>query len=582
MGQKTNPVSLRLKKTNKSFNSCWYSDIHYHNLLIQELKTKQYINKVFAQIKYPAPLVSLSFLPKKTKAITVYFNPAESRHRRCERLQLKFVQAARRMRGPSPDRRGEPTRLSSHILPVSRTAGLTVSKIKSFESCPSMTHLRWVKDFKDFKDFTDGTDQQNPAFNGKGVYLRILHLALYSLRTSSQYQHPGLLPGQETKKLSSQPQSPLEGSPSGNETSIKEREGGRVCPSLPKGDKRFFVYQLLVSAAVRKGGSRRLILGKGCESFRDLHRLAWFQMREERLHMLVDREEISGRSQTRQKRQLESRHSQKLANLAKPRVGVLKRASDHAIQSIHSRAIQSIHSRVLAPRSPLSHHDLSRRGDDPSSMGDALQLAGRPREAHCHTSVESVTNNVLPYSISPRQVNRPYGLFKDRPYGLFKDRVCSITQRHLSQAAGKNSAEGSMARAGQRRSAPEYISLLESVIGTGIGSSTRLCFCKSIHDEQTAHFLSEEIAYYLERRVPFRRIKQLLLRELKTHYIEGIRVSCAGRMGGRSKKAQRARRERFQWGQTSCHVFSSKLSFASRSALTPFGKVGIKVWVCYR
>lgn len=126
------------------------------------------------------------------------------------------------------------------------------------------------------------------------------------------------------------------------------------------------------------------------------------------------------------------------------------------------------------------------------------------------------------------------------------------------------------------------IALMEAALGRGLGLPVTVYPYQSIEEEQTAQFLSEEIAYYLERRVPFRRIKQALMRELQKRYIEGVRVSCSGRVGGRSKKAQRAREESFQWGQTSSHVFSSKLSFASRSALTPFGKVGIKVWICYR
>jgi small subunit ribosomal protein S3 len=64
--------------------------------------------------------------------------------------------------------------------------------------------------------------------------------------------------------------------------------------------------------------------------------------------------------------------------------------------------------------------------------------------------------------------------------------------------------------------------------------------------------------------------------------MEGFRITYSGRLGGRSKKAQRSRQKTFQWGKTSSHVFSSKLSFASKSALTKFGKVGIKVWVCYK
>jgi small subunit ribosomal protein S3 len=120
------------------------------------------------------------------------------------------------------------------------------------------------------------------------------------------------------------------------------------------------------------------------------------------------------------------------------------------------------------------------------------------------------------------------------------------------------------------------------VLSLGLKASTALYLYKSVQEEQTAQFLSGEIAFYLERRVPFRRLKQALIKDLQKSHIEGIRVICSGRVGGRSKKAQRAKKDGFQWGQTSCHVFSSRLSFDSRSALTPLGKVGIKVWVCFK
>jgi hypothetical protein len=103
-----------------------------------------------------------------------------------------------------------------------------------------------------------------------------------------------------------------------------------------------------------------------------------------------------------------------------------------------------------------------------------------------------------------------------------------------------------------------------------------------------ADFIAQEIAYALTRRVPFRSIKLQLIQELEENTnaawgsVRGIRVTCAGRGNRKSKKAQRAQTIRFQWGQTSLHVFSEKVGFASRPALTSFGKIGIKAWVCYK
>lgn len=100
---------------------------------------------------------------------------------------------------------------------------------------------------------------------------------------------------------------------------------------------------------------------------------------------------------------------------------------------------------------------------------------------------------------------------------------------------------------------------------------------------RSAHFLADEIIYYIERRVPFHRIKMKIMREIQGRSrIQGLRISCSGRVGGRSKKAQRAKSDAFKYGQTSLHVFSSQIDFISKKALTRFGLVGVKVWICYK
>jgi len=110
----------------------------------------------------------------------------------------------------------------------------------------------------------------------------------------------------------------------------------------------------------------------------------------------------------------------------------------------------------------------------------------------------------------------------------------------------------------------------------------------SAWESHHADFIAQEVAYALTRRVPFRSIKLQLIQELESNTnkawgsVLGIRVTCAGRGNRKSKKAQRAQTVRFQWGQTSLHVFSEKVGFSSRPALTSFGKIGVKVWVCYK
>ena len=107
-------------------------------------------------------------------------------------------------------------------------------------------------------------------------------------------------------------------------------------------------------------------------------------------------------------------------------------------------------------------------------------------------------------------------------------------------------------------------------------------------ESQHADFLAQEITEALVRRVSFRAIKMQILREIEENYknqwgaVRGLRITCSGRGGSRSKKAQRAQTLRFHWGQTSLHTFSEKIGFSRRTALTSFGKTGVKVWICYK
>ena len=113
-------------------------------------------------------------------------------------------------------------------------------------------------------------------------------------------------------------------------------------------------------------------------------------------------------------------------------------------------------------------------------------------------------------------------------------------------------------------------------------SNVVVSFSRFSNEKQSAIFLAEEIIYYLEKRVPFLKIKNQILREIaQNSFLKGLRITCSGRVGGRSKKAQRSKVQVIKYGQTSLHVFSSKIDFASKHAHTAFGLLGIKVWICY-
>ena len=167
---------------------------------------------------------------------------------------------------------------------------------------------------------------------------------------------------------------------------------------------------------------------------------------------------------------------------------------------------------------------------------------------------------------------------EERSTGLKKSKIGKYRKKKVRNVSLKMPRKSLYPRTVKSK---DFLSYIEYILSTDLGSNVRVLSWKTKNEKKSALFIVEQIIYFLQKRVPFGKIKQQLWRELKIKYMRGFRITYSGRLGGRSKKAQRSRQKTFQWGKTSSHVFSSKLSFASKSALTKFGKVGIKVWVCY-
>ena len=91
MGQKVNPISVRLEQTNKHFDSCWYGDYQYSYLLNEDLKVKSYINNILKQMRCPETHISMIYMAKKIKILFCYLDPRHSRYSKSSRLYLKLV-----------------------------------------------------------------------------------------------------------------------------------------------------------------------------------------------------------------------------------------------------------------------------------------------------------------------------------------------------------------------------------------------------------------------------------------------------------------------------------------------------------
>ena len=94
--------------------------------------------------------------------------------------------------------------------------------------------------------------------------------------------------------------------------------------------------------------------------------------------------------------------------------------------------------------------------------------------------------------------------------------------------------------------------------------------------ETDAQLVAENVALQLERRVSFRRAMKKALQTAKDFGADGIKIRCAGRLGG----AELARVEKYHWGRVPLHTLRANIDYGFAEALTVYGKLGVKCWIC--
>ncbi|MCK8602677.1 30S ribosomal protein S3 [Desulfoferrobacter suflitae] len=93
--------------------------------------------------------------------------------------------------------------------------------------------------------------------------------------------------------------------------------------------------------------------------------------------------------------------------------------------------------------------------------------------------------------------------------------------------------------------------------------------------ELDATLVSENIALQLVRRVAFRRAMKRAVSSALKFGSKGIRVACAGRLGG----AEMARREWYREGRVPLHTLRADIDYGTALAKTTYGIIGVKVWI---
>jgi len=93
--------------------------------------------------------------------------------------------------------------------------------------------------------------------------------------------------------------------------------------------------------------------------------------------------------------------------------------------------------------------------------------------------------------------------------------------------------------------------------------------------ETDAALLAQGVAEQLAGRVSFRRAMRRAVQTAMRAGALGVRVQCAGRLGG----AEMSRREWYREGRVPLHTLRAKIDYGTAEAKTTFGRIGVKVWV---
>lgn len=93
--------------------------------------------------------------------------------------------------------------------------------------------------------------------------------------------------------------------------------------------------------------------------------------------------------------------------------------------------------------------------------------------------------------------------------------------------------------------------------------------------EADAQLVAESIAAQLVRRVAFRRAMKKAVNSALRFGVQGIKISCSGRLGG----AEMSRCEWVREGRVPLHTLRADVDYALAEANTTYGIIGVKVWI---
>lgn len=121
----------------------------------------------------------------------------------------------------------------------------------------------------------------------------------------------------------------------------------------------------------------------------------------------------------------------------------------------------------------------------------------------------------------------------------------------------------------------EQIELLREELKKITSKEVQINVSEIKRPELDASLVAQNIAQQLTSRVSFRRAMKTALASAMRMGAKGIKVRCAGRLGG----AEMARTEQYKEGQVPLHTIRADIDYSNTTANTIYGAIGVSVWI---
>lgn len=121
----------------------------------------------------------------------------------------------------------------------------------------------------------------------------------------------------------------------------------------------------------------------------------------------------------------------------------------------------------------------------------------------------------------------------------------------------------------------EQIELLREELKKITNKEVQINVSEIKRPELDSSLVAQNIAQQLQARVSFRRAMKTAIASAMRMGAKGIKVRCAGRLGG----AEMARTEQYKEGQIPLHTLRADIDYATSTSNTIYGSIGVSVWI---